>query len=237
MNLLTWNCNRAFRRKKDLALQLDPDILVIQECEDPNRIKADWDDFSDWVWVGDNKHKGLCIFTRNSFHLKKYDLNKCNTRYILPVMISGPVNLNLIGVWAMNDVTDPKRRYIGQVYTALQHCQNILGKKCLVAGDFNWNAIFDSSTKYPLYGNFEDTITLLQKKDMYSIYHTINNCTFGNEPDPTFYMHKKQDRPYHVDYIFASKDISNSTFCTGRFDNWHTFSDHMPMLATFNLCD
>ena len=33
--LTTWNCNMAFRKKKDQILRYDPDVLVVQECENP----------------------------------------------------------------------------------------------------------------------------------------------------------------------------------------------------------
>jgi exonuclease III len=40
LKILTWNCNGAFRRKFDALLQFDADIIVIQECEDPERTSA-----------------------------------------------------------------------------------------------------------------------------------------------------------------------------------------------------
>ena len=54
--LVTWNDNMAFRRKKDQILEYDPDLLVVQEYENPAE-KGKWDGFADWRWIGENDHK------------------------------------------------------------------------------------------------------------------------------------------------------------------------------------
>ena len=58
MKLGAWNCNQAFRRKQHQLLNLDPDIAVVPECENPAK-QGDWSAFTDWRWRGDNPHKGL----------------------------------------------------------------------------------------------------------------------------------------------------------------------------------
>jgi len=37
--IATWNCNGAFRKKFEALMQFKADILVIQECEDPEVTK------------------------------------------------------------------------------------------------------------------------------------------------------------------------------------------------------
>ncbi|HQD10259.1 MAG TPA: hypothetical protein PLQ65_11385, partial [Flavihumibacter sp.] len=37
MKIITWNCNMAFRKKADLMLAQQPDILVVPECEHPDK--------------------------------------------------------------------------------------------------------------------------------------------------------------------------------------------------------
>ncbi|WP_277543147.1 hypothetical protein [Haloarcula laminariae] len=58
MKLVTWNCNQAFRKKQHQLLKLDPEIIVVLECENPAE-QGDWSEFTDWRWTGDNPHKGI----------------------------------------------------------------------------------------------------------------------------------------------------------------------------------
>jgi hypothetical protein len=54
MRLITWNCNQAFRRKQQELLNLEPDIAVVPECENPAE-KGDWSAWTDWRWTGDDQ--------------------------------------------------------------------------------------------------------------------------------------------------------------------------------------
>lgn len=84
MKIITWNCNGAFRKKSQLLDIYNPDILIIQECENP---QFSTKEFKNWVgenylWKGNNKNKGLGIFVRNSnFSLKTLDWSDINTNY------------------------------------------------------------------------------------------------------------------------------------------------------------
>ena len=69
MRIVTWNCNGAFRKKYS-RLKIDdkyPDILVIQECENPKVVKYPLEfehEYKYKLWVGGNKNKGLGIFSK-----------------------------------------------------------------------------------------------------------------------------------------------------------------------------
>ena len=53
----------------------------------------------------------------------------------------------------------------------------------------------------------------------------------GKEKHPTFYMYRKVEKPYHIDYCFASEEIMNNgfDFSTGEFKDWIELSDHTPI--------
>lgn len=228
--IATWNCNMAFRKKKYRILNHDPDILVIQECENPEKT-GEWSEFSDWQWVGDNEDKGLGVFCRNGIKIDRTIENDSNSRFVLPVETTGSVDV--FGVWAMNDEDEPRRRYIGQVYTSLQHYKDFVDENTVVAGDFNWNVMWDESPKSPLHGNFTETVEILNEIGLYSSYHRVVDSEFGEETDPTFFMHKKEKRDYHTDYLFVPSEKSDSIteFYIGSYEDWSDASDHMPLLV------
>ena len=62
----------AFRKKADLILAHQPDIVVVPECESPDKLKfnADTPKPTDMLWFGSNENKGLGIFSYNGFKLK-----------------------------------------------------------------------------------------------------------------------------------------------------------------------
>lgn len=230
--LVTWNCNMAFRRKKKQLLQADPDILVVQECENPEA-KGDWREFSDWVWVGENGHKGLGIFARNGISLESASIDGRGGRFTLPVRTD--TSMDVIGVWAMNDDRNPENRYIGQVYTTVNDYRSFIDSNTVIAGDFNWNIVWDDSPKSRLCGNFSETVELLSDCGLRSSYHELQGVSFGEETDPTFFMHKKRRKSYHIDYIFAPDRILNSVanISVREYDDWIDASDHMPIVIDF----
>jgi exodeoxyribonuclease III len=54
MKIITWNCNMAFRKKADLLLKYQPDILIIPECEHPDKLlfEANTPKPNDTLWFG-----------------------------------------------------------------------------------------------------------------------------------------------------------------------------------------
>ena len=231
MRLVAWNCNQAFRKKQQLLLDLNPDIAVIPECENPAK-RGDWSAFTERRWTGHNHNKGLGVFTRNGLSITnttKID----DAEYFLHVETE---EVDVFAVWAMNNKEDPQQRYIGQLYTALRNHPDLFNENTIVAGDLNWNIIWDESPNSSLYGNFSDTLELLNLQGLQSAYHRYNDVEFGGEDHPTFYMHKKKARSYHIDYVFVPKTLMTSNgagVTVGRYSAWIDASDHMPVLVEF----
>lgn len=69
MKIVSWNCNGALRKKLDIVSALDPDICIIQECEDPVRCSdvsyRKW--AQNYLWVGNNKNRGLGGFCKTGY--------------------------------------------------------------------------------------------------------------------------------------------------------------------------
>ena len=76
----------------------------------------------------------------------------------------------------------------------------------ILAGDFNSNSIWDKPRR--VY-NHTNLVELLKTKNILSTYHHFHNQAPGKERDNTLFMHRKVDRPYHIDYCFASRNLIN----------------------------
>ena len=53
-------------------------------------------------------------------------------------------------------------------------------------------------------GNHSALVSRLGSKDIISAYHQFYGKEQGKEEHATLYMYRHQDKPYHVDYCFAS---------------------------------
>ncbi|WP_048108805.1 endonuclease/exonuclease/phosphatase family protein [Methanosarcina barkeri] len=232
MKIITWNCNMAFRKKYKHILPFDPDLLIVSECEHPDKFSDKF--YDDVLWIGDNRNKGLGVFSFNDFEISIHESYCKNYRYILPVTVNGSEAMNLIAVWSQNNIEDPGRRYIGEVWKSLNYYKDLFRFPTVIAGDFNWNVIWDQGNqKYPLYGTLTDVINLLEQFDIFSMYHTFTNTEFGIEREPTLYFRKNRKTPYHIDYIFAPSDLvaRGKSFSVGKYEDWTSLSDHMPLMA------
>lgn len=196
------------------------DVLVVQECEQ----KDEWDRFSDWEWVGDNKNSGVCVFTRNGIKIEKSELLECGSGWFVMVKTS---SIDVLGVWSKDDGPN-KLRYIGGVLKVLRDNKELLSGDIVVLGDFNWNV--NITADHPILGNFDDVLDVLNNNSLYSAYHRGTGENFGEESQATFFMHRKEDKSYHIDYIFAPDTyIDNGVLKIGSYNEWAEYSDHVPL--------
>ena len=143
MRLVTWNCNGALRRKGHLLDKLDADVLVVQECEDPNEFGAEYREWAGaFQWVGNLRFKGLGVFARRGNALERLAWNGDNNRLFLPVQIADIVEI--IGVWTQ--ATKPASTgYISQFWRYLQINRQLITEQTVFCGDFNSNQIWDKA--------------------------------------------------------------------------------------------
>ncbi|MGK4567783.1 hypothetical protein [Flavobacterium sp. 3HN19-14] len=102
MKIITWNCNMAFRKKAAFILKHSPDILVIPECECPDKLKFP-DDVAkpaDIVWYGENQNKGLGVFSYSDYKFKLLDCHNPDFKNILPILVTGnDIEFLLFAIW------------------------------------------------------------------------------------------------------------------------------------------
>ncbi|MDN5092016.1 hypothetical protein [Aliarcobacter butzleri] len=95
MKILTWNCNGAFRKKAYLLDDLELDIYIIQECENPNTYSKEKERKTNYLWKGNNKNKGLGIFAKDNIKLKMLDWSDKNYKYKNAILCSTCTRKNL----------------------------------------------------------------------------------------------------------------------------------------------
>jgi exonuclease III len=226
----------AFRKKARYILAYKPDILVVQECEHPDKLKWDKDlpQPTDVLWYGANPHKGLAVFSYGSYRFKLLKNHNPDIKLILPIAVTGgATDFTLFAVWAYNP-DDKEYNYVGQVWKAVQHYKKLLKKGLvLMAGDFNSNTIWDKPKRE---ANHSTVVKLLKDMDIYSTYHEHLLQVQGQEAHPTFFLYRHKDKPYHMDYCFASGGFMQqlASVEVGKFADWRAYSDHKPLIVTFN---
>lgn len=237
MKIITWNCNMAFRKKAGLILVHQPDILVIPECEHPDKLKfaPGVPKPSDILWFGSNLNKGLGIFSYSHFRFRVHKRHDPALRMIIPINVkAGKEKFMLYAVWA-NNPHDPDGQYVEQVWKAIHHYDKyISSKRTILTGDFNSNTIWDRKYRK---GNHSHVVKKLEEKGVHSCYHLHHKQVQGQEMHPTHYLYRHRNRPYHLDYCFVSADMAAkiSSVEVGEYDYWAKYSDHVPVMVTIDL--
>jgi exonuclease III len=239
MKIVTWNCNGGFGKKFSLLNEFDADILVVQECENPQTTRHK--PYGAWaknsLWIGENEKKGLGIFAKENISIEQLDWN-CSVTYepcettTLKYFISCTVNneFTLLGAWCHK--ADARRfAYIGQLWQYLQKHKTKL-TKTIIAGDLNSNVIWDRKRRC---WNHSDVVRELKELKIASAYHHFSGDEAGKESVPTFFMQRNLENKYHIDYIFASEEYLKSLkkMEIGSIADWIRVSDHMPLFCEF----
>lgn len=230
MKIVSWNSNGAFRRKYHLLEKFNADILVIQECENPKACKDDL--YKSWacnyLWHGDRHHKGIGIFAKPEIDLIRNDWPDENLKYFLSVNINGC--FDLVNAWC-HGANSPTFGYIGQFWKYLQLNKQRMTNS-LIIGDFNSNKIWDIWDRW---WNHSDVVRELEGIGIRSLYHEVYMEEQGQESTPTLFLQRNTAKPYHVDYVFASKNVVHSCehFIIGNHGEWLKYSDHMPVVLVW----
>ena len=107
----------AFRKKAHLILTQQPDILIIPECEHPDKLKFNPGTPlpTDIFWYGTNLHKGLGIFSYSNYRFKLLGGHNPALKNILPLVVTGGLtDFTLFAIWA-NNPQDKDGQYVTQI--------------------------------------------------------------------------------------------------------------------------
>ena len=220
MIITTWNCNLKLKSKYEYIESLDSDIVIIQECE---KLKQDYFLNTQYFWTGRDENKGLGVLVKKDT-AKISKLHNPNFIHFLPIETD---NLNIMGVWAFNHrAVKYGDNANGRTLDAINYYDIWLkdSQKSIFAGDFNNSIIWDK-TSNPRFSNINNELNRLGYE---SSYHKQTQDIFGKEKETTFYHTKKEDKKYHIDYIYI-KGMNIKSLDIGLYDNWIKHSDHCPV--------
>ena len=229
MRVITWNCNGAFRKKYHALEDFNADVLVIQECENPAESTKQFREWAgQFLWTGENKNRGIGVFARSNIELSKLNWNDDGLQCFLPCRVNNA--FDLVAVWT-KQANSPNFRYIGQLWKYLKlHGEKLAGKPSLLVGDLNSNTCRD---EWDRWWNHSDVVQVLSDLGLHSLYHSYFGEAQGQESRPTLFHTRNADKPYHVDYAFASADLFDPTEDAveiGAVATWLGLSDHMPII-------
>ncbi|MFZ4475055.1 MAG: endonuclease/exonuclease/phosphatase family protein [Saprospiraceae bacterium] len=236
MKIITWNCNMAFRKKAEFILTEQPDILIVPECENQERLSFGLytKKPTDIFWYGDNPNKGIGVFSYSDFKIKLLDIHNPDFKYVLPLSVyNDKINLTIFAIWSQKP--ENHDNYTEQVWNAVHFYSDLLdGENVILAGDFNSNTIWEKPRRVSNHSNLVD---YLKSKNILSAYHYFHKQTQGHEKDKTLFMQRKMDRPYHIDYCFASSNLIDKlkNVEVGAYETWTKYSDHKPLAVTIDL--
>ena len=81
----------GFQKKAAFILTHKADILVIVECEHPDKLlySVDRPKSTDSLWFGENQHKGLAIFSFCDYRFKVLESHNEDYKMIIPIAVTG----------------------------------------------------------------------------------------------------------------------------------------------------
>ncbi|MEO5581651.1 MAG: hypothetical protein ABIR66_03090 [Saprospiraceae bacterium] len=113
----------GFPIKAQFILKYKLDILIVPECEHPDklifpvRIRKP----TTTLWFGKNKNKGLALFSYSDYRFEVLENHNQDLLLIISISVAGgQYKFNLIAIWA-NNPSDPEGQYVEQIWKALAH--------------------------------------------------------------------------------------------------------------------
>ena len=220
MRVATWNCQTGLSTNWDTIERLDADLVAIQECRDGTLEEAEEHGWACEFQAG-GYGKGIATLTRAPYVVE--DRERTETFLISTIVSNGDDRIRFVNFWAMS----PKLTgysYTRQATLLIESLPDD-GIPTIVAGDFN-----ASKSRAHLHN-----VRRLNERGLVSAYHRRYEREHAEpEDDPTSYHLWREDRPFHMDFIFVPQDWPIEGVDVGSYEDYclTKLSDHMPVVVT-----
>jgi endonuclease/exonuclease/phosphatase family metal-dependent hydrolase len=202
-------------------MSLRPDLLVLQEvslrhCEETTP--------GPFFWTGSG-HRGLAVISCTGSPLTLDPAFDPALPHFLPVQVG---ELHLLAVWA--SVLTSTVRYVRLIHRALdRYAAFVNHHPGILIGDLNSSTVFDAKHRQLNHTLLVERLGLL---DYTSAWHDQTGERHGEESRPTFYMYRRPERTWHLDYAFLTQDLlPGARISIGPPEMWLPWSDHLPLIV------
>lgn len=168
----------AFRKKASAILDVKPDLLIVPECEHPDRLifEEGIQKPNDVFWYGHNQHKGIGVLSYSDYNISLLEIHNSKFEFVLPLKISNKKEeFILFSIWCQK----PERlnNYGIHTWNAIHYYLDILeNEKVILAGDFNSSSIWDKVSRE---ANHSNIVNFLKTKNIESVYHLFHKQNQG----------------------------------------------------------
>src|SRR5262245_18991257 len=198
LRLLVWNCSGRLHDKLHDLVDLAPDVAVLPECACPEvllrRVPPAALGLRDLLWDGTHPSRGLAVATFGSWRACTSSVHRARAATTLPVRLTAPAQLDLVGVWARPPRPDvghrtgpePLRDALARVLPRLASPPVVL------AGDFNRTLAGKGGLRADL-----------ATAGFISAYHHVRGAKPGEEAEATFYRLRRYPSRHHLDHVLV----------------------------------
>lgn len=253
------------KKKDAAILAFQPDVLIVPECDRLESMSArTMPNLTGCHWIGRTNECfsiGLGVFTFGDYHLEVLECFDPEIQWIVPYKITnGKSELILLAVWTVqqDEVLEQRElsasnwtvhqraiHYVERTWKALQRYEHLLSREnVLLMGDFNSTCKkLSTSQAVEIEGVHVDhakIVEFLERRKIRSVYHVDPPMRQGDEREQATHYWTgggTKDLPYHIDFCFASESMLNrkNSITIGEYDKWRKYSDHMPLIADFEM--
>ena len=239
MRIISWNVKNTLNtiEKVEGIYNLSPDIAILQEIQHPKNSKYELQ-CKDFLWIGEEQGRGLGlgIFAFSEDYKLELLVEEIKYEWILPIKVTGKENFTLIAVWTKRM---PAASYGKVLYQAITEYEELIKNgPVLIMGNFNLEKrVMSSYTGLGGKSGYDKIINLFSDYHLTSCYHYINQESYGEESQFTYYHHQDLEKPFHIDYCFVSQEFIDGLnhFKIGELEEYIKVSDHLPLLLESTL--